>query len=110
MDAAKDSITNELRSSWRSLNSYGQTCAIQKVSVELSEKRVESTQLLFEGGRINIRELLDAQDDLASARNALTQALVNHRISWLKLLYQLGQLPVSAENLWSEQLDMVEKK
>ena len=109
VDAAKDSITNELRSSWRSLNSYGQTCAIQKVSVELSEKRVESTQLLFEGGRINIRELLDAQDDLASARNALTQALVNHRISWLKLLYQLGNLPVSAENLWSEQLDLTEK-
>jgi outer membrane protein TolC len=110
VDAARDNITNELRSSWRSLNSYGQTCAIQKVSVELSEKRVESTQLLFEGGRINIRELLDAQDDLDSARIALTQALVNHRISWLKLLYQLGQLPVSAENLWSEQLDMVEKK
>jgi len=103
---ARDNIIGEMRNVWRQLRSYEQSYEIQRVSVTLSEKRVESTQLLFEGGRVDIRELLDAQDDLSSARNSLTRSLVNHRISWLKLLYQLGQLPINPGNLWSEQLEV----
>jgi outer membrane protein TolC len=103
---ARDNIIGEMRNVWRQLRSYEQSYEIQRVSVTLSEKRVESTQLLFEGGRVDIRELLDAQDDLSSARNSLTKSLVNHRISWLKLLYQLGQLPINPGNLWSEQLEV----
>lgn len=103
---ARDNIIGDLRNVWRQLRSYEQSYEIQRISVTLSEKRVESTQLLFEGGRVDIRELLDAQDDLSSARNSLTRSLVNHRISWLKLLYQLGQLPINPVNLWSEQLEV----
>jgi len=103
---ARDNIIADLRNIWRQLRSFEQSYEIQRVSVTLSEKRVESTQLLFEGGRVDIRELLDAQDDLSSARNSLTLALVNHRISWLKLLYQLGQLPIDPINLWSTQLEV----
>ncbi|MFA6815517.1 MAG: TolC family protein [Lentisphaeria bacterium] len=101
-----DSIIASLRSVWRQLISYRQNYKIQQISVRLAEKRVESTKLLFEGGRINIRELLEAQDDLSSARNSLTQALVNHRLGWLRLLYQLEQLPVEAKTLWSNTLDV----
>ncbi len=103
---ARDHIIGDLRNVWRQLRSYEQSYEIQRISVTLSEKRVESTQLLFEGGRVDIRELLDAQDDLSSARNSLARSLVNHRISWLKLLYQLGQLPIDPVNLWSEQLEV----
>jgi outer membrane protein TolC len=103
---ARDNIIGDLRNVWRQLRSYEQSYEIQRISVTLSEKRVESTQLLFEGGRVDIRELLDAQDDLSSAKNSLTRSLVNHRISWLKLLYQLGQLPINPVNLWSEQLEV----
>ena len=103
---ARDNIIGEMRNVWRQLRSYEQSYEIQRVSVTLSEKRVESTQLLFEGGRVDIRELLDAQDDLSSARNSLTRSLVDHRISWLKLLYQIGKLPINPGNLWSEQLEV----
>ncbi|NMA42284.1 MAG: TolC family protein [Oligosphaeraceae bacterium] len=106
MVKARDNIIGDLRNVWRQLRSYEQSYQIQRVSVTLSEKRVESTQLLFEGGRVDIRELLDAQDDLSSAKNSLTRSLVNHRISWLKLLYQLGQLPIDPGSLWSEQLEL----
>ncbi len=102
----KDVIVGELRNIWRQLQSYEQSYEIQRISVTLAEKRVESTQLLFEGGRVDIRELLDAQDDLSSAKNSLTKALVNHRICWLKLLYQLGELPLDPVNLWSDSLEV----
>lgn len=104
IDESKDMIIADLRNIWRQLKSYEQSYEIQRISVILAEKRVESTQLLFEGGRVDIRELLDAQDDMSSAKNSLTRALVNHRIFWLKLLYQLGELPIDPVNLWSETL------
>ncbi len=101
----KDRIIRSLRSVWRRLNSSAQNYEIQKLSFELAEKRIESTELLFEAGRIDIRELLDARDALVVARNALTVALVDHRINWLKLLYQLEDLPVDPVTLWSPGLE-----
>ncbi|NLZ63659.1 MAG: TolC family protein [Lentisphaerae bacterium] len=106
IDESKDIIIGDLRNIWRQLKSYEQSYEIQRISVNLAEKRVESTQLLFEGGRVDIRELLDAQDDLSSAKNSLTRALVNHRICWLKLLYQLGELPIDPVSLWSDTLEV----
>jgi outer membrane protein TolC len=74
--------------------------------VTLAEKRVESTELLFQAGRVNIRELLDARDSLIVARNAVTLALVNHRLSWLRLLDQLEQLSTEPGSLWAPALTL----
>jgi outer membrane protein TolC len=101
-----DRIVADLRSVWRRLASARQNYEIQRLSVDLAEKRIESTELLFEAGRVNIREVLDARDSLIIARNAVTLALVNHRLSWLRLLYQLEQLPTEPGSLWSPALDI----
>ena len=106
VNARRDEITLELRLTWQQLQSYAKNILIQKNSVKLAERRVENTQLLFEGGRIEIRELLDAQDDLSSASTSLTSALVNHRICWLTLLYQLGAPDVEPDTLWSPGLEV----
>ena len=82
---------------------------IQKLSVALAEKRVENTKMLFEDGRIAIREYLDAQDDLSNARNSLTRQLVTHRMCWLRLLYQLDELQVDPGTLWTERLEVKSK-
>jgi len=103
---AKDQLVLDLRLAWQQLQTYEKNIAIQKNSVRLAERRVENTRLLFEGGRIEIRELLDSQDDLSSARTSLSSALVNHRICWLNLLYQLGSPNVDAETFWSEGLEI----
>lgn len=106
VDESRDNIIAGLRQVWRQLRAYEQNYQIQRLSVELSEKRVESTRMLFEGGRVGIRELLDSQDDLSAAQNSLTKALVNHRISWLRLLDQLEALPIASDTLWSSQLEI----
>lgn len=106
VDESQDNIIAGLRQVWRQLRAYEQNYQIQRLSVQLSEKRVESTRMLFEGGRVGIRELLDSQDDLSAAQNSLTKALVNHRISWLRLLYQLEELPIASDTLWSSQLEI----
>lgn len=106
LDQARDELVLQLRLTWQQLQTYEKNITIQKNSVKLAERRVENTQLLFEGGRIEIRELLDSQDDLSSAKTALTSALVNHRICWLNLLYHLGNPEVDAESFWSKGLEM----
>ncbi|MCQ2397127.1 MAG: TolC family protein, partial [Lentisphaeria bacterium] len=52
---AHDELVLELRLTWKQLETYAKNITIQKNSVELAKRRVENTQLLFEGGRIEIR-------------------------------------------------------
>lgn len=107
IDQQREDITLSLRTTWNNLRSFEQKVQIQKISVSLAEKRVENTRMLFEDGRIAIREYLDAQDDLSNARNSLTQQLVTHRMCWLRLLYQLDELKVDPQTLWTNRLEMI---
>lgn len=104
VDERIDSITADLRSVWRGLTSSRQNITIQRVSVTLAEQRIDNMELLFDAGRINIRDLLDARNDLISARNQYTAAIVDYRMNWLRLLYQLEQLPADPDTLWSPAL------
>jgi outer membrane protein TolC len=98
---SRDDIFAGLRSVWRRLNSSRQDISIQRLSVQLAQKRIESTELLFDAGRVNIRELLDAREALINAQNNYTESLVAYRMNWLRSLYQLEQLPTEPDTLWS---------
>jgi len=102
----RDTIEAELRSDWRTLQSAMQTYEIQRRSLDLAERRIERLELLLEAGRVEMRDVLDARDSLTEARNALTRALVTHRLSWLRLQYDLERLSTDPETLWSEALEL----
>jgi outer membrane protein TolC len=99
-----DDIVAGLKGHWRDLRTAAESFRIQQVSVTLAERRVESTELLFKAGRSNMRDLLDARDSLTQAQNSLTQAIVTHRMTWLRLIYDLELLPADPETLWSDAL------
>jgi outer membrane protein TolC len=75
---------------------------IQAQAVALAQRRVDSTSLLLKLGRAEIRDVLEAQQALLSAQNALTSALVNYRVSELLLQSNLGLLEVDETGLWQE--------
>lgn len=106
VDATRDNLVKTLRLTWNNLRSYETKINIQRISVALAEKRVENTRLLFEDGRIAIREYLDAQDDLSNARNALIQQLVSHRMYWLRLLNEMEELHVDPVTFWTPRLEL----
>ncbi len=60
----------------------------------------------LEAGRVQMRDLLDARDDLTDAENALTRALVSHRKNWLRLLVDMEMLPAEPDSLWSSALEV----
>jgi len=97
-DQIKLSIRNELRTLLESRESL----KIQAQSVVVAEKRVRSSTLFLEAGRIQIRDLLEAQDALLSAQNLLTAAVVNYRMAELELQRDLGLLKVNEQGLWQE--------
>lgn len=95
-------IKLDIRNQLRILFDARESLRIQAVSVNLAEQRVQSTELFMEAGRIEIRDLLDAREDLLSAQNALTSAMVNYRITELELQRDLGVLKVNNEGIWQE--------
>ena len=63
---------------------------------------VEEQELLFELGRGQARDLVDARLDLINAKNQLTGALVQHTITRLQFWRDLGILNIKENGKWEE--------
>ena len=95
-----DDTKNELRQDLRAVQQARQNFDIQKLAVELADKRVESVGLLLLAGRAQIRDQLEAASAQVQARNALTQALVDFHLARLNLLVDLGVLDSAPQKFW----------
>lgn len=98
----EDSVKFDVRSVLRDLLEARESIKIQAESVRVAQRRVDSTNLFLQAGRVEIRDLLDAQNALNSAQDALTNAVVNYRIGELEFQRDLGVLEVSSDGLWVE--------
>jgi len=102
VQSLEDQIKLSIRNQLRTLLESRESLKIQAQSVVVAEKRVRSSTLFLEAGRIQIRDLLEAQDDLLAAQNSLTSAVVSYRIAELQLQRDLGLLKVNEQGLWQE--------
>lgn len=102
VQSLEDNIKLSIRNQLRTLLESRESLKIQAQSVVVAEKRVRSSTLFLEAGRIQIRDLLEAQDDLLAAQNSLTSAVVSYRIAELALQRDLGLLRVNEKGLWQE--------
>ncbi len=89
---AVDGAKTAVRRALRILDQAGKSYRIQKRALELAARRVESANLLLQAGRAETRDLLEAQNALVSARNALTSNLVDYHLARLQLLRDIGML------------------
>jgi outer membrane protein TolC len=102
VQALEDNIKLAIRGALRTLAQTRQTFVIQSSAVDLATTRVKSTELFLEAGRAEIRDVLEAQEALVQAQDALTAALVNYRIAELELQRDMGVLEVDEKGLWRE--------
>ena len=75
---------------------------IQKNSLELADRRVESTSLLLQAGRLTTRDLLESQDALLEAQDSVTEALIGHAIAKLNFFRDVGILEVRPDGMWEQ--------
>jgi outer membrane protein TolC len=97
-----DQVRLEVRDAFRSLEQTEASYEIQKSSLSLAERRVESASLLLRFGRATTRDVLEARDALFDAQNALMQALVDNYNARLDLFLAMGALRIDDSGLWTE--------
>jgi len=97
---ALDNLRSGVRETIRDLELLEASYTIQKRSVELADSRVESAELLLQAGRVQVRDLLEAQNDQLRARNAFTVALIDYHVRRLEFLQDLGLLNINEEQFW----------
>lgn len=98
----EDRIKLDVRATLSVLLETRESLRTQAEALALAERRVASTMLFLEAGRVQIRDLLEAREDLVSAQNAFAAALIAQRIAELELQQELGVLEVSHTGLWEE--------
>lgn len=100
--ALEDSIKVSVRDRLRSLLSARESLRIQATALDVAQKRVDSARISLEAGRAQTRDLLEAQDSLLSAQNALTAAVISYRVNELRLQQDMDVLQVNEKGLWQE--------
>ncbi|MDA1142672.1 MAG: TolC family protein [Planctomycetota bacterium] len=93
-DEIEDIVKLQVRNAHRALIQTSESFQIQKQSEVLAMRRVKGANLLLQSGRAQARDLLEAQDALINAQNALIGALVDYRVARLEYLRDTGSLDV----------------
>ncbi len=102
IEAAEDNAKSAVRASLRNLHSAWSSFGIQVEAVRVAQRRVHSTDLFQQAGRAEVRDMLEAESALLSARNALVAAIVRYRLAGLELRRDLSRLDLSEQGTWRE--------
>lgn len=95
-----DDLKSDLRGDLRTLDQSRQSFDIQSRAKALADRRVESSELQLQAGRIQVRDVVDAQTSRLQAYNAATAALVDYHLARMRLLLDLGVLNTAKEKFW----------
>jgi len=98
----EDNIKQAIRKNLRSMQEARESLRIQTKAVSVAETGYKSTNLFVEAGRSELRDLLDAQASLLTARNALTSAVINYRMAELQFQRDAGILKIDDKGLLVE--------
>jgi len=98
----EDGIKTQVRGVLRDLLEARENMYIQAKAVYVAQKRVKSVNMFLDAGRAQTRDLLEAQDALLSAQNALTASVVDYRVAELAIQRDMGLLQVNEKGLWKE--------
>ncbi len=101
-----DDLKRDLRVDLRELDRLRQSYDIQVRAKALADRRVESSELSLQAGRVQVRDVVDAQAARVRAYNAATAALVDYHLTRMRLLSNVGILKTEREKFWLEYGDL----
>ncbi len=109
LELQEDSIIQQVRALLRDLRKAREDYAIQKNSVLLARRRVDEAQMKQQAGRAIVRDVLEAQDALRNAQNALVRVMIDHFTTRLELLRDLDILKLDPKGLsYDDRIDLAE--
>ena len=98
-------MRSTIRADWRDLAVARKQYDIAQEGIGQAERRLEEETLLRDVGQGTARDLIDAQQDLIEAKDALTSALISHTVTRLRLWKDMGVLYISKDGLWTHVLN-----
>ena len=101
-DQEIENIKLSVRQAYRDLKETAESYQIQQMGVELAQRRVDEQKIRLDTGSGTVRQLLESEDSLLSARISLTDALVRHTISKLNFFRDIGVLQVKPDGMWEQ--------
>lgn len=101
-DNEVDGIKLQVREAYRELVQTAESYRIQKIGLELAQKRVEVEKLSLQYGRGTVRLLLDSEDALVQAQDDVLNALVSHMTAKLRFFRDVGILRVQPDGMWEQ--------
>jgi outer membrane protein TolC len=69
-------------------------------SLKVAQRRVESTVMLMEAGRMTVRDVREAQDNLIQAQNDLATIYAQYLAARLNLLLNIGLIDTRPDKFW----------
>ena len=100
--ATEDTVKLEVRNGLRDLLQQRENHRIQVQAEQIAERRVEQAEAFLEAGRADVRDVLEANEALLQAQNAVVDSLIAYRVSELGFQRDLGLLRVDERGLWRE--------
>ena len=101
-EQAWDGLERDIVDQLRQLKQTEQQVELQLQQIEQEKRAVAVTQIRYEAGDVDNRDLLDARQSLVDAQNALIELTARHFIARLRLLRNLGVLFIDEEGMWRE--------
>jgi outer membrane protein TolC len=95
----EDQLTASVRAALRNIQAALVSYQIQSEAVALAEQRVEATTALYDAGRVQALEKLDAQSSLLSAQLSRNTAIVDYAIARLALMNNLEAITLEPSGL-----------
>ncbi len=105
LEEDESDVQRSVRDLWRRLERNRSVYKNRLLSVKLSERRVENTELLLQQGKALQRDFLDAKDDLLSSKNEATVALVDYTINRLRFWDAIERFEIDPKGMWYEKMD-----
>ncbi|MCY2931479.1 MAG: TolC family protein, partial [Planctomycetota bacterium] len=102
-----DGVLLAVRRSFRALEQSRRTYRLQSNSVQIAERRYLLAAREQSEGQAAARDVLEAEEALRTARNGLTDALVEYATTRLDFLATLGMLQVDAKGRIHERAEPV---
>ena len=100
LEETEDSIKNEVRAGYRDLVASRLLYENKVEAFKVAHMRVKAIDLFMQSGRSSMRDILESESALLSARNALVSAVIQWRTSDLSLRSAMGILRVDHDGTW----------
>ena len=97
LDLAEETVIVNVRDDLRRLRSQEDQIKIQRAIIESEGARVKFSEIRYQAGEIESRDLTEARQNLLNAENSLIDTVVAYEVLRLNLLREMGTLVVDEE-------------